>query len=1319
MLPDFPFESCGRDPLPETNPMAGRSRAVWPRRVPVAIVALAATAAVGALIDGSAASVLVLGPPARADAVAEEKQNEDADAMTTRSLLVVVRAGMEGETQPVVFLRRPACATDASKLASAQVDPGILVREIARQAILIAARDELGLATRDEMLGDAPPAGEVSARAEVASQLRTGQPASLVIARTDVGPKTVLLKSELLPPESASNVDIIALAAAAEALSRSKLPGVLKLLGLEGQPNPVRPEAELPRLVEDRLESLGFVAPLAAIRSLHAAIRADGESPARLGALVRGYARLGVLTEFLWTPAHQVFKARALLYAQRLIARDEKSPSGLWHRAYAEALMGLHQKALDDLAAARTLVAGKDAPSAPPWVDLIAAHCHFDLASLRNTQGPQGRFAALLRMLAQEFPLSLVSSRAATAVLALDPECFRAYDVICEVGGIGNLHSSTVTAPQTLDRVVPRQVRGIETLPLSVRYPIDIGANENALTSSLDQAGAPGEDAGEPSWAVLASLIRETRFVHVYRRLSFMRSVWGVPVGEFWDASRPLVDQHRFLPYLLSIVLNTPEANRAFADSVDDSALLDLELTTATPLIAKLVRTDAPKGKNAELLAQGHSSALFRDAAYGVMKQSGDPSKVSAARRILTLSPECPFAMATLIEKDWGNAKPHVAEWEKKATDSPALIAALGRRYSALQQYDKAREYLLRYIHESREAWAYQRLANNYKEQGDTDHWLETLDKFLAKGDDPGLSKASIGVEIANYYMSQRNWTRAQPYAETAAQSWAQWAMQCARRCYEGMRDWDQVVVWQSRETDRYTGEGTLYRWYQLCKRTGRGNAAAARDFVEQYLAADANRAKRLNPENLAFYYWLSGSRPKALGAFRRAYEEKSSILAARALVMIADDLGDRAQRDAMLNNLSTKHRAAVPNTSRLFQMFRDSLSTDPPGALDLKAVDQIIAKVTPDSVGDFQFFVGWFPSRHGDPDAGREYLKRSTQSRVTSAWLHDLANDALGELGTERALEKYFPLVTPAGDRKDVLKQVRRIPWPGNHIYHTAFSRDGRLYLGGGDTGTLRIWEVASGNQLFQLPVPIGLFTPDGKQVVGHKGGMTLFVFDLTSGQVVRTWSADSNIVSAAIAPDGKQVVTAHADKRLRVWDLASGKENQMAAGPSAPAVAVFSPDGKQILSAGSDKTVWLLDLERNAVVRTFDDFQNVSPLRGQDLIVQPYFLPGSQIAAYVWGNDKTLLVWDSASGKVVRTLELGSDHHKDLAISPDGRWLLTGHDDRTVRLRDLATGKEVQRVGLADVNVPRALHFSPDGRFAVAGSHRGWVYLWEVTKQ
>jgi WD40 repeat protein len=54
---------------------------------------------------------------------------------------------------------------------------------------------------------------------------------------------------------------------------------------------------------------------------------------------------------------------------------------------------------------------------------------------------------------------------------------------------------------------------------------------------------------------------------------------------------------------------------------------------------------------------------------------------------------------------------------------------------------------------------------------------------------------------------------------------------------------------------------------------------------------------------------------------------------------------------------------------------------------------------------------------------------------------------------------------------------------------------------------------------------------------------------------------------------------------------------------------------------------------------------------------------------------NDKTLRLWEIASGKCLAY----SDEHQDkvtgVDITPDGRWLVSGSRDKTVRLYDLSS--------------------------------------------
>ena len=99
---------------------------------------------------------------------------------------------------------------------------------------------------------------------------------------------------------------------------------------------------------------------------------------------------------------------------------------------------------------------------------------------------------------------------------------------------------------------------------------------------------------------------------------------------------------------------------------------------------------------------------------------------------------------------------------------------------------------------------------------------------------------------------------------------------------------------------------------------------------------------------------------------------------------------------------------------------------------------------------------------------------------------------------------------------------------------------------------------------------------TPDGKYIVSGSWESTIKLWDIKSGEEIRTFKGHSNSVfSVAITPDGKYIVSGGEDGTIKLWDIKSGEEIRVFEGHSYDVTSVVTtPDGKYIVSGSSDNT-------------------------------------------------------------------------------------------------------------------------------------------------
>ena len=125
--------------------------------------------------------------------------------------------------------------------------------------------------------------------------------------------------------------------------------------------------------------------------------------------------------------------------------------------------------------------------------------------------------------------------------------------------------------------------------------------------------------------------------------------------------------------------------------------------------------------------------------------------------------------------------------------------------------------------------------------------------------------------------------------------------------------------------------------------------------------------------------------------------------------------------------------------------------------------------------------------------------------------------------------------------------------------------------------------------------------------------------------------------------------------------------------------------------------------------------DELSIVRLKGHtDLVPSVAFSPDGRFALS-GSADKTLILWDVATGDPVRTFTEHTDWVRSVAFSPDGRFALSGSFDNTLILWDVATGYPV-RTFRGHTYWVLSVAFSPDGRFALSWSDDGTIRLWDT---
>jgi WD40 repeat protein len=266
-----------------------------------------------------------------------------------------------------------------------------------------------------------------------------------------------------------------------------------------------------------------------------------------------------------------------------------------------------------------------------------------------------------------------------------------------------------------------------------------------------------------------------------------------------------------------------------------------------------------------------------------------------------------------------------------------------------------------------------------------------------------------------------------------------------------------------------------------------------------------------------------------------------------------------------------------------------------------------------------------------------------------------------------------------------------------------------------------MRLWNLETGQEIRHFrwhpgKEVCGAFSFDCRQALSGGEDGTVRLWDVDQGSELSVPGKQPRpVLGVALSKDGQRALSS-GDDGVRLWDVATCKE-LLAIHDMAVCSVAFSPDGSRFLTGGQDCTMRIWDTGSGKEVGRFDGRKT--------WVWSVAFSPDGRFTLFGTGShnrdekdlpcDCLVRVWDTKTATVTRTFTGHQREASALCFSADGRSALSGGPDGSVRWWDVQSGKEMRRFQVDAAETVRSLAFSPDGHTALAGYSSGTIRVFQ----
>jgi len=344
----------------------------------------------------------------------------------------------------------------------------------------------------------------------------------------------------------------------------------------------------------------------------------------------------------------------------------------------------------------------------------------------------------------------------------------------------------------------------------------------------------------------------------------------------------------------------------------------------------------------------------------------------------------------------------------------------------------------------------------------------------------------------------------------------------------------------------------------------------------------------------------------------------------------------------------------------------------------------------------------------------------------------------------TSKEIESLFPKIPAKYTLEGHRGPVTRV------TFHPQYT----MLASCGEDAAIKLWDFESGQLEKTLkghtaPITDVAFDNQGKHMASCSSDLTVKLWDLSEYVCIKTLNGhDHSVSSVRFLPAGDFLISASRDKTIKLWEVATGYCIRTFTGHSEwVRYAIPDDTGRMIASGSNDQTVIIWNIDNTNPQQVLADHTHVieclawvpSDAATKAIMSSDAFkaikngpietneenktsevngkasTQGNYSFVISGSRDKSIKIWNASNGQCIATL-IGHDNWvRGLAFHHSGKYLYSCSDDKTVRIWDLQTFKNVKKITDAHTHFVSTIAANSKYLVVATGSVDTTVKVWE----